>query len=72
VWFGAAFILAGIMLALYVPHKRIWIKESDQTTQLGAISNKSSARFFKEIEGMRTKLESSALRLESTTRSEEI
>src|ERR1035437_2994400 len=72
VWFGAAFILVGIMLALYVPHKRIWIKESDQTTQLGAISNKSSARFFKEIEGMRSKLESSAHRLESTTRSEEI
>jgi cytochrome c biogenesis protein ResB len=72
VWVGAAFILVGIMLALYVPYKRIWIKESDQSTQLGAISNRSPARFFKEIEGVRTKLESRAHRLDHTTRSEEI
>jgi len=72
VWFGAGFTLVGIMLALYVPHKRIWIKEYDQSTQLGATSNKSSARFFKEIEDVRTKLESSAHRHDHTTRSEEI
>jgi hypothetical protein len=60
------------MLALYVPYKKIWIKESDQSTQLGAISNRSSARFFKEIEGVRTKLESRAHRLDHMTRSEEI
>ena len=72
VWVGAAFTLVGIMLALYVPYKRIWIKESDRSTQLGAISNKSSARFFREIEGVRTKLESRAAGLDRTTRSEEI
>ena len=59
-WVGAAITLVGIMLSLYVPHKRIWIKESGQSTQLGAISNKSSARFFREIEGVRAKLESRA------------
>ena len=72
VWVGAAVALVGIMLSLYVPHKRIWIKESDQSTQLGAISNKSSARFFREIEGVRTKLESHAHSVDHTTRSEEI
>ena len=72
VWVGAAVALVGIMLSLYVPHKRIWIKEADQSTQLGAISNKSSARFFREIEGVRTKLESHAHSVDHTTRSEEI
>jgi cytochrome c biogenesis protein ResB len=72
VWVGAAVALGGIMLSLYVPHKRIWIKESDQSTQLGAISSKSSARFFREIEDVRTKLESQAHRVDYATRSEEI
>ena len=60
VWVGAAITLVGIMLSLYVTHKKIWIKESDQSTQLGATSNKSSIRFFREIESLRTKLESRA------------
>ncbi|HYA32705.1 MAG TPA: cytochrome c biogenesis protein ResB [Candidatus Bathyarchaeia archaeon] len=56
VWAGAAVTLAGIMLSLYVPHKRIWIKESHQGVDLGASSNKSAKRFFREIESLCTKL----------------
>lgn len=60
VWAGAAIALVGIMLSLYVTHKKIWIMESDQATQLGAVSNKSSTRFFREIDSLRAKLERSA------------
>jgi cytochrome c biogenesis protein ResB len=57
VWLGAAITLVGIMLSLYIPHKRIWIKESEQGTQLAATSNKSLTRFVREIERVITKLE---------------
>jgi cytochrome c biogenesis protein ResB len=69
VWLGATVTLVGIMLSLYVPHKRIWIKETDQGTQLGAISNKSAKRFFTEIEGIRINLESNGQRSDYPLRS---
>ena len=57
VWAGAVVTLAGIMVSLYVSHKRIWVKWSNEHILLGAISNKSSARFFRDIDSMRAKLE---------------
>jgi cytochrome c biogenesis protein len=60
VWAGAVVTLAGIMVSLYVSHKRIWVKWSNERILLGAISNKSSARFFRDIDSMRAKLEDHA------------
>ncbi len=57
VWVGAAVTLIGIILSLYVPHKRIWIKFCEERITLGAISNKNSVRFVREIENLRAKLE---------------
>jgi cytochrome c biogenesis protein ResB len=60
VWFGAALTAAGIMLSLYVSHRRIWIKGSSKGIVIGATSNKSSARFFKIIDEYRAELENRA------------
>jgi cytochrome c biogenesis protein ResB len=60
VWLGAVVTLAGIMVSLYVSHKRIWMKGSNENILLGAISNKSSARFFKDIDIARTELKGRA------------
>ncbi len=50
VWAGAFITIVGIMVALYVPHKRIWIKESEQGLLLGGTTNKHPRSFFKEME----------------------
>jgi cytochrome c biogenesis protein ResB len=60
VWFGAALTVAGIMLSLYVSHRRVWIKGSSEGILIGATSNKSSARFFKIIDEYRAELENRA------------
>jgi cytochrome c biogenesis protein ResB len=57
VWTGAAVTLIGIMLSLYVSHKRIWIKLYKERIILGAISNKNSARFLRDIDNLCAKLE---------------
>ncbi|MGZ5502154.1 MAG: cytochrome c biogenesis protein ResB, partial [Halobacteriota archaeon] len=57
VWTGAAVTLIGIMLSLYVSRKRIWIKLYKEHITLGAISNKNSARFLREIDNLCAKLE---------------
>jgi cytochrome c biogenesis protein ResB len=57
IWIGAAVTLVGIMLSLYVSHKRIWIKWSEKHILLGAINNKSSPKFFRDMDNLRTKLE---------------
>jgi cytochrome c biogenesis protein ResB len=57
IWIGAAVTLVGIMLSLYVSHQRIWIKWTEEHILLGATSNKSSPKFFREIDNLRTKLE---------------
>jgi cytochrome c biogenesis protein ResB len=56
VWAGAAVTLIGIMLSLYVSHKRIWIIFYKERTILGAISNKKSARFLRDIDNLCAKL----------------
>jgi len=66
VWTGSVVALAGIMIALYVPHKRIWIIWSNEHILVGAISNKSSARFFRDIDEFR------AQALDHVARSKEI
>jgi cytochrome c biogenesis protein ResB len=60
VWTGAAITLIGIMLSLYVSHKRVWIKLYKDHVILGAISNKNSARFFRDIDNLCAKLEDHA------------
>ncbi|MGZ4931847.1 MAG: cytochrome c biogenesis protein ResB [Halobacteriota archaeon] len=50
VWTGALVTIVGIMVALYIPHKRIWIKESEQGLLLGGQTNKQSRNFLKEME----------------------
>jgi len=57
VWTGAAVTLVGILLSLYVSHKRIWIKLYKERIILGAISNKNLARFSREIDNLCTTLE---------------
>jgi cytochrome c biogenesis protein ResB len=57
VWTGAAVTLIGIMLSLYVSHKRIWIKSYEEQIILGAISNKNAERFFRDINNLCAKLE---------------
>jgi cytochrome c biogenesis protein ResB len=57
VWTGAAVTLIGIMLSLYVSHKRIWIKLYKERIILGAISNKNSARFLRDLGNLCAKLE---------------
>jgi hypothetical protein len=44
-------------LSLYISHKRIWIKLYKEQITLGAMSNKSEARFLKDIDDLRAKLE---------------
>jgi cytochrome c biogenesis protein ResB len=56
VWTGAAVTFIGIMLSLYVSHKRIWIKSDKERIIIGAISNKNSVRFLREIDNLCAKL----------------
>ncbi len=57
VWTGAAVTLLGIMLSLYISHKRVWIKLYKEQITLGAISNKNVVRFLKNIDNLCAKLE---------------
>jgi cytochrome c biogenesis protein ResB len=57
VWAGAAVSLLGIMLSLYIPHKRVWIKLYKEQITLGAISNKNATRFLRDIDNLCAKLE---------------
>lgn len=54
---GAVVTLIGIMLSLYVSHKRVWIKSYKGRIILGAMSNKNSARFLREVDNLCAKLE---------------
>ncbi|MGZ4901696.1 MAG: cytochrome c biogenesis protein ResB [Halobacteriota archaeon] len=54
IWAGAFTTIVGIMVALYIPHKRIWIKESDRGLLLGGNSNKRSRSFLKDMEKIRS------------------
>ncbi len=54
IWTGAFITIAGIMVALYVPHKRIWVKESNAGLLLGGKTNKLSRNFVKEMERLRS------------------
>ncbi|MGZ4879468.1 MAG: cytochrome c biogenesis protein ResB [Halobacteriota archaeon] len=56
VWTGAAVTLLGITLSLYISHKRLWIKVYKEQITLGAMSNKSVARFLKDIDDLCAKL----------------
>ena len=53
IWAGAFTTIAGIMVALYIPHKRIWIKESNGGLLLGGDSNKRSRSFLTDMEKIR-------------------
>jgi len=68
VWGGALIALIGIMLSLYVPHKRIWIKESRQGVLFGGMTNKRLVSFARELDNMRSEL-GNADRADKTTQS---
>ncbi|HYB59505.1 MAG TPA: cytochrome c biogenesis protein ResB [Candidatus Acidoferrales bacterium] len=65
VWCGALLTIAGIVLSLYLSHRRIWIKESSEGILIGATSNKSSIRFFKIVDEFRAELENLRSKTES-------
>lgn len=68
VWSGALIAVTGIMLSLYVPHKRIWMKESRQGILFGGMTNKRLVSFDRELDRMRSGL-GNADRADETTKS---
>lgn len=59
IWAGAFTTIVGIIIALYIPHKRIWIKESEQGLLLGGKTNKHSRSFLKDMEKIRASVQHS-------------
>lgn len=68
VWCGAVLTVTGIMLSLYLSHRRIWIKGSSEGILIGATSNKSSIRFFRNVDEFRVGLENRAQSEDHATR----
>jgi len=45
VWFGCALMVAGICLAFFFSHKRVWIKATDNRVIIGGTASKNPAGF---------------------------
>jgi cytochrome c biogenesis protein len=57
VWFASVMLIAGIMIALFMPHKKLWLrlkkdKKNNVELTVGSTSNKNRAAFAGELESL--------------------
>lgn len=57
VWLGCLLLIAGILVAFFVPHKKLWVclrmdKKGRTELTIGGMTNKNRTSFAREVEGI--------------------
>ncbi|MBF6599934.1 MAG: cytochrome c biogenesis protein ResB [Dehalococcoidia bacterium] len=55
IWVATAMLLSGLALTFYVPRRRLWLKLTDERTQIAALTEKSGG-FEKDMRNLATRL----------------
>jgi len=60
VWFGCALMVAGICMAFFLSHKRIWVRIEDGRVSMAGAANKNQPAFQALFDGLAEKLKKEA------------